>query len=77
MLNLSDDYPEGGCNQRETGSSLWLSQDAGLKAQGMMENIVSGEIPECALPHPDRIPKEFPFFNKPGNREGKFPGDVR
>ncbi len=43
----------------------------------MAKNIESGEIPEGALPHPDRIPKEFPFFNKPGNREGKFSGDVR
>ena len=34
----------------------------------------SGEIPEGALPHPDRVPEQLSFLNKTGNREGECPG---
>ena len=54
-----------------------MSQFEGTKAGLKYEaGYASGELPECALAHPDRIPEQLPFFNKPAHREGEFTGDM-
>jgi hypothetical protein len=58
--------------------TLVARQPEGTKAAPESKaGVASGKIPECALPHPNRVPEQLPFFDKAGNREGEFPGNMR